>query len=305
MSEGNAKQLVVMGICVCGCISWASASPVIIARTSFEASEGYVAGANIRSQPGSTAPMPDGVGWGSNNWSGEGTTNSGNSGSTLFMPVVNDIAMARSGSQYFVIHGDIAPNTGENRIRRKYDTSLIQDNRVAFGASIRLDTDAAAYAANGKWFANNFNMYLEYGTSSPNPNEGKQNVRVEFARDTGNVNLKVSGSSVNIGQWTNPSGGVYAKDTWLDVLFDVDIAAQRFDVYMNGVNKGNYAFNAALGSGESLNQIRFQGPRNYAGYRNSGVSIDDVSLTTTPEPATLLVALAGMLCVIRRRTTRR
>jgi hypothetical protein len=285
---------------------WAGAAqalPVLIAETGFEASQGYVAGNSVRSQPGSTSPMPDGIGWGSNNWAGEGTTNSGNAGSTLFMPVISDASKARSGDQYFVIHGDIAPNTGDNRIRRKFDNSLVQNNRLAFGASVRLDTDAAEYAANSsKWFASNFNLYLEYGTSSPNPSEGKQNLRMEFARDgTNNVNLKVAGSSVVLGQWTDPAGPVYAKDTWLDILFDADIAAQRFDLYLNGSKVGNYAFNANLGTGEVLNQIRFQGPRNYSGYRNSGSSIDNVSLTTTPEPATAALMALGAL-LIRRRT---
>jgi hypothetical protein len=279
------------------------ALPVLIAQTGFEASEGYVAGNNIRTQPGSTAPMPDGAGWGTNNWAGEGTTNSGNSGSTLFMPVVSDASKARSGDQYFVIHGDIAPNTGDNRIRRKFDTSLVQHNRLAFGASVRLDTDAAEYAANGKWFSTSFYLYLEVGTSSPNPSEGKQNVRLEFARDTGNVNVKVAGSNVLVGQWTNPSSPAYAKDTWLDVLFDADTVTQTFDLYLNGTKVGNYPFNVSLGTGEVLNQIRFQGPRNYTNYRNSGSSIDNVSLTTTPEPATATFVVLGAI-LIRRRTRR-
>jgi hypothetical protein len=303
MSESSLIRTAVVVACLLGMSAVVvPASPIVIARTGFESSEGYVAGNTLRGQPGSTSPMPDGIGWGSNNWAGEGTTNSGNSGSTLFMPVISNAAMARSGAQYAVIHGDVAPNTGDNRIRRKYDTSLIQNGRVGLGASVRLDTDAAEYAANGKWFASSFNMYLEYGTSSPNPSEGKQNLRIEFARDTGQVNLKVAGSSVNLGLWTDPASGVCAKDTWLDVLLEADIAAQRVDVYMNGVNRGNYAFNVNLGSGESLNQVRFQGPRNYSGYRNSGVSIDNVSLTTTPEPGLAMMSIVAAGLLVRRRT---
>jgi hypothetical protein len=280
---------------------WATAAqalPVLIAQTGFEASEGYVAGNNVRSQPPTGA---DGAGWGTNNWAGEGTTSSGNSGSTLFMPVISDASKARSGDQYFVIHADIKPSTGENRIRRKFDTSLVQNNRLAFGASVRLDTDPAAYAANGKWFASHFYMYLELGTSDPNPNEGKQNVRLEFTRDTGKVNVKYDGSSHEVGSWTDPASAAYAKDTWLDVLFDADTAAQTFDLYLNGSKVGNYPFYASLGSGDLINQIRFQGPRNYTGYLNSGASIDNVSLTTTPEPAAVASAVLGGLLVLRRR----
>jgi len=275
----------------------AMALPTPIAFTGFETAEGYVVG-QARNQPGNSFPMPDGPGWGNNNWAGEGTSKDG----VIFTSIVND-ATAREGSQYLTIHGNVAPSTGDIRLRRKYDTSLIQNDRIAFGASIRLDTDQAAYEANGnKWFASHFNMYLEYGTSSPNPNEGRQNVRVEFTRDTGDVNLKVDGNSVVLGKWTDPASGVYAKDTWLDVLFDVDIAASTFDVYMNGVNLGTYDFNRTLGAGESLNQIRFQGPRAYTGFLNTGVSIDNVSLTTIPEPACALgMLLAGGLMIVRRR----
>ncbi len=276
---------------------WATAAqalPVLIAETGFEASEGYVAGSNVKNQPPTGA---DGAGWGTNNWTGEGT-------SATYTPVLNDSNKARSGSQYFVIHTDKNPSTSYPRLRRKYDTTLIQNNQVAFAASIRLDTDAAAYAANGKWFSQNFNMYLEYGTSSPNPNEGKQNLRIEFARDTGNINVKTGGSTVTIGQWTDANGGMCAKDTWLDVQLVADISASTYKVYMNGVDKGTYAFYATLNSGESLNQVRFMGPTNYTGYLNSGVSIDDVSLTTVPEPAAVVFAALGGLLIRRRRRQR-
>lgn len=283
-------------------IGMAVGASVPIASTSFEAAEGYVAGNNVRTQPGNSFPMPDGPGWGNNNWAGEGTSSSG----VIFMPVVNDPATARSGSQYFVIHGDRAPSTGDIRIRRKYDTSLIQDNRVAFGTSVRLDTDQAAYDANSnRWFASHFNLYLEYGTSSPNPNEGRQNLRIEFARDSGNVNLKVGGSNVVLGQWTDSGGPVFAKDAWLDVMFDVDIANSTFDLFMNGAHMGNHAFNVTLRDGETLNQIRFQGARAYTGYLNTGASIDDVWLSTVPEPASVLMVLLAGGALMRRPTRSR
>jgi hypothetical protein len=286
-----------VGLMVAVSAGVAMALPTPIASTGFETSEGYTTG-QVRGQPGNSFPMPDGPGWGNNNWTGEGTSKDG----VIFTPIVSD-ASAREGSQYLMIHGNVAPSTGDNRLRRKYDTSLIQDNRVALGASIRLDTDQAAYDANDKWFASHFNVYLEYGTSSPNPNEGKQNIRIEFARDNGNVNLKTPSGSVVLGQWTDPASKVFAKDAWLDVLFDVDIAASKFDVYMNGVNMGNYDFNKTLGAGEILNQIRFQGPRAYTGFLNTGASIDNVSLTTVPEPACALgLVLAGGVMALRRRS---
>jgi hypothetical protein len=283
-------------------VLWAGAAqalPVLIAGTSFETSDNYVAATDIKGQPAAAAPMPDGLGWGSNNWAGEGT-------SATRTPVVNDVTKARSGSQYFVIHTDTSPNTDYTRLRRKYDTSLIQDNQVAFAASIRLDTDAAEYAAKGKYFEQNFNLYLEQSTSSGNPSEGKQNLRIEFTRDgTYDVNVKTAGSSFLLGHWTDPNGGVCAKDTWLDVVLVANISTSMYEVYMNGVDKGSFAFYAPLGTGEVLNQIRFMGPKNYSGYMNGGgVSIDDVSLSTTPEPATIAFAALGGLLVLRRRTQR-
>jgi hypothetical protein len=295
MTKAMASRVavaVVLAVAV-GSVS-ASVLPVTIASTSFESTDAYVAGANVKGQPAASAPMPDGLGWGSNNWAGEGT-------SATYTPVVNDVTKARSGSQYFVIHTDKNPTTDYPRLRRKYDTTLIQNNQVAFAASIRLDTDAAAYAANGKWFSQNFNMYLEYGTSSPNPNEGKQNLRLEFTRDTGNLNVKTGGSTVTLGQWTDPTGGMCAKDTWLDVQLVADITASTYRVYLNGVDKGSYAFYANLGTGEVLNQIRFMGPTDYTGYLNAGVSIDDVSLSTAPEPAAATLAALGLGWVIVRR----
>lgn len=275
------------------------ALPVPIASTGFEASEGYVAGVNLRNQPGSSFPMPDGTGWGNNNWAGDGTTGSDG---TPFMPVIDDAAAARTGSQYFVIHGDKAPSSGDIRIRRKYDTSLIQEGRVAMETSIRLDTDQAAFDANGKYYASSFNLYLEQSSTTLYSNGGKENVRLEFARDTGNVNVKVNKSSVPIGQWTDPNGGMYAKDAWLDILLDVDTVGQTFDLYMNGVNKGTFDFNVDLSGSDQLNQIRFMGPRAYTGFLDSGVSIDNLALTTLPEPASCFLLLAG--CALIRRRSR-
>jgi len=276
--------------------AWASPLPVLIAGTSFETSEGYTAAADVNSQPGSTAPMPDGLGWGSNNWAGQGN-------SATRTPVVNDVTKARSGSQYFVIHTDTSPNTDYTRLRRKYDNTQIQNNQVALAVSVRLDTDAAEFTAKGKYFEQNFNLYLENGTSTPNPSEGKQNLRIEFTKDgTFDVNVKTAGSSFLLGHWTDPNGGVYAKDTWLDVALVANISTSRYEVYMDGVDKGSFAFNANLGTGEVLNQVRFMGPKNYSGYMNGGgVSIDDVSLTT-PEPATAMLVVLGLgWGVLRRR----
>ncbi len=297
MNHKYGVTWVAVGFAVLCVEATALALPVPIASTGFESTEGYTAGLNLRSLPGDSFPMPDGTGWGNNNWAGDGTTN----GAILFMPLINDPAKARSGDQYAVIHGDKAPSAGDIRIRRKYDTSLIQESKVALAASIRLDTDQAAWDANGKWYASGFNMYLEQGSTSSYSNGGKENCRIEFARDTGNVNLKVNKNSVLLGQWTDPAGGMYAKDAWLDVLIEADIVAQTTDIYMNGSKIGTYNFNVNLSGSDALQQVRFMGPRNYTGFLNSGVSIDNVSLTTAPEPAGLALLAVGLLAIARRR----
>jgi hypothetical protein len=172
-------------------------------------------------------------------------------------------------------------------LRRKFDTSLIQDQRIMLSLAFRLD--AVRTAPN--YFDGAFNIYLEHnGTTG---HIGDENVRLEFTKEN-YVKVRENGVSATVGNWDQP-GTFFALNSWATVVLDVDLVNEQADFYMNGTLVGNYQFNKAL-EGATLDQIRFKGPRAYDGSPNDGVSIDAVMLTTVPEPAALaLLALGGLI----------
>jgi len=263
---------------------WATAAqalPVLIAQTGFEVAEGYPAPPPAYDVRSSSLTLTDGAGWGGNTWAG-------NNGGAAYTYVAGDIT-AYDGSQYLVMH---RAGTNEIRLRRKYDTSLIQDNRVALAAAFRLD--ASATAAN--YFDSAFNISLEWGLAD---NLGQENLRVEFTKE-GMVKVKSAGSSIIVGYWDDPNGQMYALNTWATIELDGDLDTSTYDVWINGNLIGNYPFNKLLNAGETLNQIRFRGPRGFSTSTNDGVSIDAVMLTTVPEPAALALLALGVLIGRRR-----
>jgi hypothetical protein len=235
-----------------------------LAATSFEVAEGYPAPPPAYDVRSSTLTLTDGAGWGGNTWAG-------NNGGSAYTYVAAD-ATAYDGDQYLVMHREKAGT--ENReilLRRKFDTSLIQDQRMILSLAFRLD--AVRTAAN--YFGSSFNIYLEKATSS---NLGDENVRLEFTKE-GYVKVRENGTSTIVGYWYEP-GTFYALNSWATVTLDVDLAAQRADFYMNGTWVGNYQFNKTLAAGTTVDQIRFKGPQAYDGSPNDGASVDAISLTT-------------------------
>lgn len=236
-----------------------------LAATSFEVAEGYPApppAYDVRS-----ITPTDGAGWGSNTWAG-------NNGGAAYTFVAAD-ATAYDGGQYMVLHREDGGSANREIIlRRKYNTALIQDQRVILSLAFRLDAERTE----PDYFDSAFNVYLERGTSS---NLGDENVRLEFTKE-GDIKVRADdlSSSLVVGQWDDPGQPYYALNTWATLTFDVDVAAQRVDYYVNGEWLGNYLFNDLLSAGEVLDEIRFKGPRAYDGSPNDGVSIDDIRLNT-------------------------
>jgi hypothetical protein len=193
-----------------------------------------------------------------------------------------------------VLHREEGSDNREIRIRRKYDTSLIQDQKVTLSLAFRIDAERTT----PDYLDSAFNVYLERGTSD---NLGDENVRLEFTKE-GDIKIRSEelSSTLTVGQWDDPGQPYYALNTWATLSFVVDLATQRASYFVNGEFLGDYEFDDLLSAGEKLDQIRFKGPRAYNGSPNDGVSIDAISLTTVPEPASLaLLAMGGLLA--RRR----
>lgn len=235
-----------------------------LADTSFEVDQGYPApplAYDIR-----TIIPTDGAGWGGNTWAGS-------NGGPDYTYVASDTT-AYAGSQYLVMHREKGGTANREIIlRRKFDTSLIQDQRIILSLAFRLD--AVRTAPN--YFDGAFNIYLERN-SSTTEHIGDENVRLEFTKES-YVKVRENGVSAIVGNWDQP-GTFFALNSWATVVLDVDLVAQRADFYMNGTLVGNYQFNKALEEGATLNQIRFKGPKAYDGSPNDGASVDAISLTT-------------------------
>lgn len=270
------------------------ALPVAIANTGFEVAQGYPAPPayyDVRT----ITPAPDaGLNW-SAGWVGS-------KGGSTYSFIESD-STAYAGDQHLQLTRPSNTSTNDMFIGRQFDGALTQGNRLTFQCAIRMNTSADALAANGKYFSGNGQLFIEHATAN---STGDENIRLEFSRDPSNggfapLTLKGAGEltgsgtkrfDVTLGNWDDPNGGMYAKDTWLLIKLDMNTAAQTVDVYMNGTFIDNYPFQNLLGAGVNIDKVRFRAPRGYGDtlpdgvtllWPGTGCSVDEVSFITDPD----------------------
>lgn len=290
------------------------ALPVPLASSGFEVAQGYPAPPAYYDVRTTTLSPDAGL-----NWAGGWVGSRGGAAYTY----VESNGTAYSGDQHLQMSRPSNTSIDDMYVGRKFDASLVQENRLAFECAIRLNTNAAALAAKGNYFAGNGQLYLEHALTN---STGDENIRLEFSRSPSNngfapLVLKGAGAltgtgtkraDLTLGNWDDPAGSMYAKNTWLRIKCDMNLAAQQMDLYMNDVLIGNYPFQNLLAAGVSLDKIRYRSARGYgdlAGdgtplWPGTGFSIDDVAFSTLPEPATfLLIGAAGCYVLRPRRRT--
>jgi hypothetical protein len=255
LDSGLAVVCVVAAMCAAPSVVHAA----LLASTSFEATDGYTAGVNVITP---TAPDTGTGQYWNGPWTGTGTSDTATpieAGSTPF------------GSQRLAIHSNIADPT----ISRQFQNAQIQDGRIVFSMSIRMEPTATP--PNAPYFASDFQIRIEHRTGS---NAGDKNIQMLFTAN-GVVQIRQAGGYTDLGRWDDSVNypQFFACKQWANLVLDIDVPGRKTTLYMNGSLIGLYDFNATKNA-DNINQIRFSGPLAISPSTTDGLWMDNLRLGT-------------------------
>jgi hypothetical protein len=274
----------------------------LIAATSFEATQGYPSGTDVRTPAYATLTEPG-------DWGGQ--TFAGNKGGDAYTPALAEgPGAAYAGDQFFMMQRN---GTDSNSpltdivIRRKFP---VQTGLLYYRWAFRIDSQASQspyWGTGGTTNHINFTLDRKIDTLDNTNNDasyithiGTETMRLELVQD-GRIIVKQSsfgGDITLVKKWdgTTSDGSdpvASALNQWVKVEVLLDIPGQRWWLLWNGTYLGTYRFRKDLTSSggiRQVNMIRFQCPRlDYVG-RNERLRVDDIELRTDL-PAALPICL--------------